>query len=363
MAKHRKSRAYTAPVQDTINLIKSMPRIRRALVRNPTRTLTLRQYAQLLPFLEETELYKHIDYTLRYNYTRSTRQFEIRTTNVLIEGIIWEFLKHFILWQARLMQSNSPTISNAARSLQSHGNADIRLPISEGPNDTRSPDGGILHYCSLHCHDPTVVFEVVWTDDTREELRDKAEAYIVGTKGKERYRASQVDENGRFSYPGENGQYAYEKDEENVTGGASILVWQAQVKNNIVTMGRVHETKIRDRAGNTIPSARLRLPLEDCVCDSIVDSVKAAGAPLLEISSEVFCDSIQKNLRYYRMKRDEILREAEVESRRGAGKGKKEEEEEKQREGRAFLAVSLSVVGRSLLGFASKWPYGRNNRG
>lgn len=63
------------------------------------------------------------------------------------------------------------------------------------------------------------------------------------------------------------------------------------------------------------------------------------------------------------MKRDEILREAEVESRRGAGKGKKEEEEEKQREGRAFLAVSLSVVGRSLLGFASKWPYGRNNRG
>lgn len=195
MAKHRKSRAYTAPVQDTINLIKSMPRIRRALVRNPTRTLTLRQYAQLLPFLEETELYKHIDYTLRYvlfikyreivltyhniryNYTRSTRQFEIRTTNVLIEGIIWEFLKHFILWQARLMQSNSPTISNAARSLQSHGNADIRLPISEGPNDTRSPDGGILHYCSLHCHDPTVVFEVVWTDDTREELRDKAEAY------------------------------------------------------------------------------------------------------------------------------------------------------------------------------------------
>ncbi|KAI1167704.1 hypothetical protein F5B18DRAFT_399195 [Nemania serpens] len=361
LAKYRNSRADAARVQGAINLIKSLPTIRRVHVKNPTRTLTLRQYELLLPFLREVEKNKYLDNKLRYvillyirdstyydrfDYTRSARQFEIRMTTPLHEGMVAVFLEHYFLWKDRLLQSTSPTISDAARTLRSHGNSHVSFPVPKGPKSTKSPDGGIKHSCSLSCVVPTLIFETSFTNGNRQELRDKAETYIVGSEGKirtvvavymgemetaerknearlrKKYRAGRLDENDNFSYPDENGQYDYKQDEENKTDGASIMVWRAKIKNNRVTIGRVQETKIRDRTGNAIPSARLRISLKDCVCDSIMNSVKGSEAPLLETSSEAFCGIIQEELANYRMERAEVLRDLEIKKKEGTNKKK-----------------------------------------
>ncbi|TGJ87938.1 hypothetical protein E0Z10_g857 [Xylaria hypoxylon] len=332
LARQRSSRADDARVQSTINLIKSLPTIRRVRVKNPTRTLTIRQYEQLLLFLRQVEENKLFDNKLRFEYTRSTRQFEIRMTSSLHEGVIWVFLNNFSRWQTQLLESNVPGISDAAGTLRSHGNEAIDFPVPEGPDDTKSPDGGIKHSCHLGCVLPTLVFEVAWTNGTRKELRDKAEAYIVRSNGKirsvvavymgemvtaerknearlkKKYRGGQVDENGHFYCPDDNREYEYEKDEENITGGASIL-------------------KILDETGNAIQSALLRISLEDCVCGSIISSVKGSKAPLLEISSETFRDAIQMDLKTYRTKRARVLKEAEIKKKTSANKKEKEEEE------------------------------------
>lgn len=64
LAKQRGSRADDARVQDTIALIKALPTIKRTRVKNLTRTLTGKQYGELLRALEDSEdgeLRPHLD--------------------------------------------------------------------------------------------------------------------------------------------------------------------------------------------------------------------------------------------------------------------------------------------------------------
>ncbi|KAI0107029.1 hypothetical protein GGR51DRAFT_571268 [Nemania sp. FL0031] len=370
MARQQNSRADTARVRDTIKFIKSIPTIRRTRVKNPTRRLTPKQYQQLIPFLRELEENDYLDYKLRYDYTRSTRQFEIRMPTTVHAGVMWVFLRHFSEWLVKLQSSSNPEVSNAAQTLRLHSNTNIKFSFPRGPEDKISADGGIRHSCRLKCTDPALMFEVAWTNDSREELRKKAEKYIIGSEGriqtvvvvymgemvaaerknearlKKRYRAMKTDKNGNFYCPDEDEKYKYEQDNENEIGGVSILVWRAIIKNNRVA-------EIRDRTGNTIPSALLRLSLDDCICNSTINSVKGSDAPLLEISSEAFCDGIDMELPAYRRERAEILKEAEVEKTKSANKRAKEkevrqEEEDQLRSTREARTQDNGAFGRVL---------------
>ncbi|KAI0542594.1 hypothetical protein GGR58DRAFT_510244 [Xylaria digitata] len=252
------------------------------------------------------------------------------------EGIVGVFNEHVAAWRARLRESSSNRISDAALTLRLHMHRDIDLEASEGLRDKKSLDGGIKHHCNLRCP-PALVFEVRWAS-SREELKYRARDYTAirtvvvvymnamlkaeqkkERRPKERYRAAQVDE---------NGEYSYLRDEINETGGASILVWRAEIRNNRLTVGRVHEMKIRDANGNPVESASLSLSLEGCVCHDIINSVKGSRARQLEIPSKAFCEAIAEDLENYREKRDRVIRTvAELENER-----KVVAEEERQRE-------------------------------
>ncbi|KAI1426588.1 hypothetical protein F5Y12DRAFT_794136 [Xylaria sp. FL1777] len=325
VAKQGSSRADKARVHEAMNLIRSLSTTRPTYVKNTTRTLTLRQYEELLKLIQQSEDDTLFPNQLRFEYTRSTRQFEIRRTTNLHKGLVDVFIKKFVLWRAKLEESNDPRISDAAQTLRSHGKQHVEFPVPEGARDMKSPDGGIKHDCDLACREPAIVFEVGWTSKSIKELKKRAEAYIVRSGGKVRtvvviYMGEMVAAECknerrlkklcRAGQTNEIGDYSYPDNEKNKTGGASILVWRAQFRqNHRVTVGRVNEKKFRDTKGNAIQSTSLRLSLEDCVCNSMVDSVKESGATPFEISSEAFCDAIQRDLRSYRLGRAEEIRE------------------------------------------------------
>ncbi|KAI0537855.1 hypothetical protein GGR58DRAFT_513492 [Xylaria digitata] len=237
---------------------------------------------------------------------------------------------HFAVWRAELKKSNNSGISSAAKTLELHGNAYIKFPAPERKRgkDIKSPDGSVGHNCSLKCRNPALALEVEFSHNSREALRNKAEGYIMSSKGEIRtviavdmgemhtterknerrlrkmYCTGQIDESGLYFYP---------TDEKNITSGASILVWRA--------------TKFQDATGNAIQLALIRIPLEDFVCKSFLDSTKKSKAPPLEISSEALCEAIKLNFERYRTERAEVIRDdAQLKEQK-----KREEEEEVRR--------------------------------
>ncbi|KAI0469488.1 hypothetical protein F4859DRAFT_522939 [Xylaria cf. heliscus] len=362
MARRLNSRASSARVQSTIRLITSLPTIRRTCIKNKKKKLTPSEYEQLLAIIENS---KSLPDQLRFEYTRSTQQFEIRITTELHEGISAELNAHFALWRAELQKSHHSRISDAAETLRSHGHGKIRLPLPEEPEgskslDAKSPDGGIKHSCNLKCRYPALLWEVGFTN-TGEELDQKAKDYIQRSKGRIRtviviyvgdiykaeeknerrlrksYRTGEVDETGLSSYP---------TDPKNITAGASILVWRAKVNgDNIVTIGRVKEKKFRDTTGKPIRLASLRIPLEDCVCDSHIGLAKHPEIPPLEISSEAFCRVIELDLMAYRTDRAEVVRETVENERKKKADDEEKKQAEEERRQRATDVMAREDVG------------------
>ncbi|KAI0115651.1 hypothetical protein GGR51DRAFT_576679 [Nemania sp. FL0031] len=348
MAKQRKSKVDKARVQDAINLIKSVPTIRRTRVKNPTRTLTPEQYAQVFKFIDSgNDMYELGK--LRYDYTLSTKQFEIRMPTELHGVVISFFMESYLIWRTEIRKSNDAVISSAAETTRSYGSADIRLPSPtavSGVRNMKSPDGGIQHRCELRCPRPTLVLEVGWSE-TREQLKEKAEHYILGSKGKirtvvavdlgEMYAAEQKNEARlrRLYRKGTldmDSPYSYSEDENNKTGGASFLVWRAKIIDGTVTVGRVREQqRFRNTTGDAIQSASLSLSLKDCVCEGILESVanRGRGYPL-EIQSEALCQLIDEDLIQYRKSRAEVVRddiEAKREKNKHEGKNKAKQQD------------------------------------
>lgn len=344
LAKQRKSRADDARVQDTINLIKSLPTIRRTGVRNLKRRLTVTQYRQLLRAIEDPEdrrLPSEIKDRLRFDYTSHKRQFEIRMPTTLHGSMSGLFIRSVVTWQNVLMQSSDDRISNAAESLRPYPESSVSL---KGGSDLKTPDCSMQHICERPCLDPTLVLEVAWTE-TKEELRQKADMYIRSSNGEirtvvavymnemwkaERKNESRLERMYRKGELDSNESYSYYNDENNRTGSASILVWRARKKNDTVRAGKLQETMFRDEEGNAIQSASLQLQLQDFICTDIADSLergKRFKAPLLEISSEDLCRWVQEALNTYRRKRPEAVKKTLEKTTQ-----KKEEEKERREE-------------------------------
>ncbi|KAJ2993364.1 hypothetical protein NUW58_g1860 [Xylaria curta] len=358
LAGQRNSRADNARVRDAIRLIKSLPTIRRTRVTNPTRKLTPSQYEQLLEIIQDNEEFSD---KLRFEYTHSTQKFEIRMTTALHEGIVGEFTERFGVWKAELRKSNDSRVSDAAETIRPHGNKHIKPLALTGARDAKSPDGGIKHNCSLECRNPALVFEVEFSNNRKKELRDKAEAYtrsngeirtVIAVYMGEMHTAERKNERRlrkmyRTGQVNESGSYSYSTDEKNVTGEASILVWRATAqKNNTIAIERVQEKKFRDTAGKVIRSVLLRIPLEDCVCKGVIDSVKRSGAPPLEISSEALCSAIDMDLRDYRNERADVIRE---EVQREKEKKRNEEGQEDRKEEERLRRTTENNLKKNLL--------------
>lgn len=67
----------------------------------------------------------------------------------------------------------------------------------------------------------------------------------------------------------------------------------------------------RDPEGNPIQSASLQLRLQDFICADIADhreKAEAFNAPLLKISSEDLCTTIEADLHDYRRKRPRAVK-------------------------------------------------------
>ncbi|KAI0452101.1 hypothetical protein F5B21DRAFT_484641 [Xylaria acuta] len=341
LAKQRRSRADDARVQDTIALIKALPTIKRTRVGNLTRTLTAKQYGELLRAIEDSEdgeLRPYLD-SLRFDYTRSKKRLEIRMPTTMHGGMEDFIKRRTFRWQDALEESHDSSISNAAKTIMPSANANVRFPYPKGPSDTKSPDWRIGHkMCERQCTHPTLVMEFGWTKE-KKDLQAKAEAYMRRSKGEIRtvvgilmrdmylaeyrnekrlermYLADEVDA---------AGPYSYWDDEMNETGEASIIIWRRKIqRNGTVKVECYQDDVFRDKTGDPVESVSLRLPIQDFICEGIADS--PAGrfrAPELEIPSEDLCASINDNLARYRQERGEVVRE----------KAEREKEERRQEE-------------------------------
>ncbi|KAI0406753.1 hypothetical protein F4802DRAFT_555877 [Xylaria palmicola] len=343
LARQRDSRADNARVQNTIRLIKSLPTIRGTRIKNPTRTLTPSQYEQVLERIQEG---KELPENLRFEYTHSTQQFEIRMPTPVHERLVAGLNERFIAWKIELVKSKNSIISGAVEALELHGNQDLLLPDSNGMENLKTPDGGITHVCKVACNQsPALLFEIAFSSSDEEKLRDKAKQYIENSNGnirtviviymREMHKAEMKNERRlkkmfRTSDPNESESQSYAHDERNITGEASIWVWRGTIQgNNQVKIGPVRKQIFRDSRGNAIQSALLRISLEDCVCKSNIASVRKSKVPLLEISSESLCNSIRRGLEQYRKVRAKKIRKQVQEDKE---KKRLEEERERQRE-------------------------------
>ncbi|KAI1746529.1 hypothetical protein F4782DRAFT_524169 [Xylaria castorea] len=338
LANQRRSRADDARVQDTIALIKALPTIKRTRVGNFTRTLTAKQYGELLRAIEDPEdeeLRPYLD-SLRFDYTRSKKRLEIRMPTTMHGGMEDFIKRRTFRWQDRLEDSHDASISNAAKTIMPSANANVKFPYSKGPSDTKSPDWRIGHkMCERRCTHPTLVMEFGWTQE-KKDLQAKAEAYMRRSKGeirtvvgilmREMYVAEYRNEKRleRMYLADEldmTGSYSYWEDEMNETGEASILVWRRKIQRNGTVKAECYQDDVfRDKSGNPVESVSLRLPVQDFICEGITGSPTGRfQAPELEISSEDLCASISDNLTRYRQERGEVVRD------------KAKEEKEKQR--------------------------------
>ncbi|KAI1130428.1 hypothetical protein F5Y10DRAFT_235651 [Nemania abortiva] len=290
-------------------------------------------------------------------------------TSDVHEAIVGTFTHASAAWRIALEKSRNKEIQDAAQTLLPHGNRHVRFGIreGEGAENTRaakSPDGGIHHSCSLEirCKYPALVFEVAFTHEDKKELRKEVEKYILRSNGEVRtvvavdaseiYAAERKNENRlkkmyRTGQVDESAQYSYFKDENNITAGASILVWRATVrKNNILSVGRVQEKKFRDETGNAIQSGSLRIPLEDCVCKGNIDSAKRSKAPPLEILSEDLCKAIDRNLVIYRdFRAEEAIKYVQKKQKEKADEEERERQREEERLRRATEVRTGGDVG------------------
>ncbi|KAI0441148.1 hypothetical protein F4803DRAFT_524724 [Xylaria telfairii] len=329
LATRRKSRADNARVQSTIDLIKSVPTIRRTHVRNLSRQLSPTQYKQILKAIEDPDdnrLPSELKDKLRFDYTSHTRQFEIRMPDDLHSGMVGLLSDAICGWRNKLAESDDDRISMAVRSFRTRPELKIKLPSTKGPNDSKTADLAIKHTCARRCPKPTLVIEVAWSQ-TKEELREKADMYIRRSNGeirtvvaiymREMFRAEEKNEKRlermyRDAGVDENGSYAYWEDENNQTGSASILMWRARKqKDGTVRTGNFEEKMFRDPEGNPIQSASLQLHLQDFICADIADhrgKAETFKAPLLEISSEDLCTTIEADLEDYRHERPLVVK-------------------------------------------------------
>ncbi|KAF2966950.1 hypothetical protein GQX73_g6639 [Xylaria multiplex] len=258
---------------------------------------------------------------LRFEYTRSHKFVEIRTTNVLHEEVANGIMGKISSWMQGLRSSTDYTISRAARTIESSDNVGVKFPFTEGMPDQRSPERSLGHACLQipQCVYPTWIMEVRWGGHWVLYSDQEADDYIHRSKGAIRtivviclqgvHKAEYANERRLYNMhlAGQvNPDESYAKDKRNETGEATFKVWQAKLRPNGEWVARLVQTqKFRDSEGRAVESVSLDISLNDFLCRHI------AGPELgrsLKISSEDLCKLVDKSLEYYRLEREVIIK-------------------------------------------------------
>ncbi|RWA09753.1 hypothetical protein EKO27_g5360 [Xylaria grammica] len=159
---------------------------------------------------------------------------------------------------------------------------------------------------------------------TKKDLQEEAEKYMRSSKGKirtvvgafmrEMYLAElrneeRLEESYLHNELDATESYSYKDDERNTTGKASILVWRAETSRNGNVKASCYQDEVfRDETGNAVELCSLRLPLQDFICQGLLDSPEGKfEAPLLEISSKHLCSEIVDILKVYRRERAPVI--------------------------------------------------------
>ncbi|GAW21836.1 hypothetical protein ANO14919_113620 [Xylariales sp. No.14919] len=326
MAKQRGSRVNDAWVQDVIALLKAPPRIKRTGVGNLTQKLTVKQYGEVLRAIgAENEAFPD---NIRFDYTRSKKLFENRVPTTMQGGVEDCIKRRTFIWHDELEQSLDANVSNAAKTILGCGHANVSFPYPRGASDTKSPDWSIKHNpCRLCCMFPVIVMEIGWTQ-TKKDLQEKAEKYtkseLRSSKGKirtvvsvfmrEMYLAElrneeRLEELYLHNELDATEWYSYEDDERNTTGKASIMIWRVKTSRNGNVKASCYQDEVfRDETGNAVELCSLHLPLQDFICQGLLDSPEGNfKAPLLEISSKHLCNEIVNILKVYRQERAPVI--------------------------------------------------------
>ncbi|KAI0414720.1 hypothetical protein F5X98DRAFT_389597 [Xylaria grammica] len=306
-------------VYDSVTSFLNMAKQR---VGNLTRKLTVKQYGEVLRAIgAENEAFPD---NIRFDYTRSKKLFEIRVPTTMQGGVEDCIKRRTFIWHDELEQSLDANVSNAAKTILGCGHANVSFPYPRGASETKSPDWSIKHNpCRLRCIFPVIVMEIGWTQ-TKKDLQEKAEKYMRSSKGKirtvvsvfmrEMYLAElrndeRLEELYLHNELDATEWYSYEDDERNTTGKASIMIWRAKTSRNGNVKASCYQDEVfRDETGNAVELCSLRLPLQDFICQGLLDSPEGKfEAPLLEISSKHLCNEIVNILKVYRQERAPVI--------------------------------------------------------
>ncbi|KAI1171409.1 hypothetical protein F4777DRAFT_582976 [Nemania sp. FL0916] len=321
LATQRRSRASDARVQSAFDLIKAIPTSRRARIGNLTRTLTVKQYGELLRAIDEcgdTRLQAIFTDKLRFDYTRHKKRLEIRMPTTIHEEVGEWIRAQITSWTLNLQKSTSEKAAAAAKTLKLSGSSSIRFP-RRSKGDIRTVIGIDMRKMFLA------------------EQRNERRLYQM-------YLNREVNESMSLTY---------QNDPENVTGEASFLVWRAKQRRNGQYQAEcVQNTKFRNDKGITIDKSAIQFQLQDFLCANLVSS--PAGefqAHPLELSLEDLNEEcIEETLRFYRIDRNEMEKDrAEEELEKRESKRAQEppkREPPRTRGGVDRVPRGLGVLGR-----------------
>ncbi|GAW15101.1 hypothetical protein ANO14919_045100 [Xylariales sp. No.14919] len=248
MSEQRESRVDNARVQSIIDLLNPTSTMKRTGVRNITRTLTPKQYEQLLRVIEDpnnNSVLAEVKDSLPFEYSCSKNRFEIRVPTPMhasIQGLVGGSIGE---WHVNLMESNDPRISDISEAILSLSSEHLNfLKVQELKKQKRQT--GEYDMCALVIIPSTTIQVNLSNGEIRTIVAvHMHDMFLAERKNEVRlkrmYRKGEVDKS-----------YCYWEDENNQTGSASILVWRARKRRDgTVEIGNAKE-KVRALRGSVV---------------------------------------------------------------------------------------------------------------
>ncbi|KAI1760372.1 hypothetical protein GGR53DRAFT_510092 [Hypoxylon sp. FL1150] len=314
LARKTSGRPSEAQIQRALDLIEDVRYKRYRGDKCPQVTLSAAEYRELRRCILKSNLRGlggYFEHELRYEYKRIKKQFQIRMPTTVHESVVGLVQEKWAVWKSSLMNSKdlSQEITSAAGAMWSLGSANIKMDQALGEADTASPDWSCFHRkCTHKCKSASIVFEVAWTQTTR-ELHARAERYISASSSQVR---TVVGLNLHDMYLAElrNQKRKYSDEQEITTGEAKFAVWR-----RVIGLGSrksaelvVPEQTFRDNHGSALPQVALNVSFKDFVCGgSTSKTLEDSAIEPLVISSEELCEYINDGLELYRAEKKEQL--------------------------------------------------------
>ncbi|KAF2191738.1 hypothetical protein K469DRAFT_654861 [Zopfia rhizophila CBS 207.26] len=273
------------------------------------RELTGAEYDQLLDEIAaDPSLREYFNDKLRSDYTRNRKEFILRMPSTLHDTLAEEIGRNIYKQLEQIIERKVSGVSSAAaaaaKGIKGKGTSEIKFLVPKGRSpDKKGPDKAFQH---RECKFPGVVIEVAWSQ-RKMELPSLAKQYIQKSKGSIRavvgLNLNDIYKTGIWKGTAPTSNEA----------PATFSIWRAEVdrsngRQEVRVTKSEDEKEFRDRHGDSVSSADLRLYLTDFVCEKVARSFENGENPEIVISSASLCEHYEEALSFYRM---ENLEEAQ----------------------------------------------------